>query len=193
MSNHGRRAFKIFIFGTLLCALLRGAEPNGLRIYFVDVEAGAATLIVNQAGESLLADAGNATPDDRDAKRIYQATQQLGLKKIDYLLITHFDSDHVGGAPALAGMIPIGKFLDHGDSIETQTAQAAERWKAYLSVATGRRVSLKPGTEYRGRAANPGSFLKRAGVIESCEGGKGEQNTLRASRAEGTRPDREWP
>lgn len=49
-------------------------------------------------------------------------------------------------------------------------------WKARKSEARG------PNT-VEGRA-NPGSFLKRAGVIESCEGGKGEQNTLRASRAE---------
>lgn len=133
----------IFVF----CCRLLAAEPDSLRIYFIDVEGGAATLIVNQAGESLLADAGNARPDDRDAKRIYQAAQLIGLKKIDYLLITHFDSDHVGGAPALSKMIPIGKFLDHGDSIETTEPQAAQRWQAYLSVATGKRMTMKPGDQ----------------------------------------------
>src|SRR5579884_2858411 len=94
---------------------------NNLQIYFIDVEGGAATLIVTPAGESLLADTGNPGNDDRDPKRIYQATQLAGLKKIDYVLITHFDGDHVGGAPALAKMIPVGKFLDHGDSIQTGT------------------------------------------------------------------------
>src|SRR3954464_3815372 len=74
---HFRRAFRIPVLGTCLFALLVGAEPEGLEVYVVDVEGGAATLIVNQAGESLLADAGNAAPDDRDAKRIYRATQQL--------------------------------------------------------------------------------------------------------------------
>src|SRR5260370_31830785 len=75
----------------LLLSQLAALAANNLRIYFVDVEGGAATLIVTPSGESLLADTGNPLPDDRDAKRIYAATQQAGLKKIDYLFITHFD------------------------------------------------------------------------------------------------------
>jgi competence protein ComEC len=138
-----RKFFGVVIF-VLFGGLLAGA-PNNLQIYFIDVEGGAATLIVSPAGQSLLADSGSMAPDDRDAKRIYQATQLVGLKKIDYLLTTHFDSDHVGGAPALAKMIPIEKFLDHGDSIETQTPRDAQRWQAYLSIAAGKRLTMKPG------------------------------------------------
>src|SRR5579883_3569372 len=114
---------------------------NNLQIYFIDVEGGAATLIVTPAGESLLADTGNPGNDDRDPKRIYQATQVAGLKKIDYVLITHFDRDHSGGAPALAKMIPVGKFLDHGDSIETTAPQDAQRWQAYLSDRKSTRLN----------------------------------------------------
>src|SRR3954465_1971555 len=97
-------------FGLVLPGALR-AQSGNLKIYWVDVEGGGSTLIVSPSGQSLLVDTGNPTPDDRDAKRIYQATQQAGLKKIDYLLITHFHGDHVGGAPALAKMIPIEHFL----------------------------------------------------------------------------------
>src|SRR6202790_1387164 len=129
----------------LLMAPLVFAAPNNLQIYFVDVEGGAATLIVTPAGQSLLADTGNPLPDDRDAKRIFQAAQLAGLKKIDYVLITHFDRDHSGGVPALAKMITIEKYLDHGDSIETQAPQDAQRWQAYLAVAAGKRHSPKPG------------------------------------------------
>ncbi len=98
------------------------------------------------SGESLLADTGSPRPDDRDARRIAAAAQAIGLKKLDYVLITHFDSDHSGGAPALAKLIPNDKFLDHGDSIETTAPADLERWQAYLSVATGKRASPKPGT-----------------------------------------------
>src|SRR5437016_10702544 len=73
---------RIFAGLVLLCAALH-AQSGSLNIYWVDVEGGAATLIVTPAGESLLVDTGNPTPDNRDAKRIYQATQQAGLKKID--------------------------------------------------------------------------------------------------------------
>jgi hypothetical protein len=52
-------------------------QPNAKRrtldIYYVDVEGGAATLIVTPAGESVLVDAGWPGFDGRDAGRIQQA------------------------------------------------------------------------------------------------------------------------
>ena len=89
------RNFLQLILFSLAAAMLPAAQSK-LEIYFVDVEGGAATLIVTPAGQSLLADTGNPLPDDRDAKRIFQAAQMAGLKKIDYVLITHFDRDHSG-------------------------------------------------------------------------------------------------
>ena len=126
----------------LFCAGLLSAASKDLRIYFVDVEGGGATLIVTPAGESMVVDTGSQVVDDRDAKRIYAAAQDAGLTKIDYLLITHFDGDHVGGAPALAKLITIGKFLDHGDTSLT-TPQGKALFEAYLSIAAGKRTSMK--------------------------------------------------
>jgi competence protein ComEC len=103
---------------------------NKLDIYWIDAEGGAATLIVAPSGESLLVDTANRTPDDRDAKRILAATQQAGLKKIDILLTTHFHSDHIGSMPALAKMIPIGMYMDHGESVEMNRPQVAAAYKA---------------------------------------------------------------
>src|SRR5262245_26323855 len=116
---------------------LPGAGPT-LDIYWADVEGGAATLIVSPAGESLLVDTGNPRPDDRDAKRVFEVAQKAGLKKLDYVLITHFHGDHVGGLESLLKMIPAGKFLDHGDSVEDSAG-----WKTYLKLSEGRRQSLK--------------------------------------------------
>src|SRR5271170_15858 len=89
----------------LVCVATVSAASKDLQIYFIDVEGGASTLIVTPSGESLLADTGFGGNDDRDPKRILRAAQAAGLTKIDYLLITHFDGDHVGGAPALSKMI----------------------------------------------------------------------------------------
>jgi len=137
---------KKFILVALLAALVAvSASARNLDIYWVDVEGGGATLIVTPEGQSLLVDTGNPAPDDRDAKRIFRATQKAGLKKIDYLMITHHHSDHIGGAPALAKLIPIEHFLDHGDSIETQDPRTAKIWDAYKALADGKRTTLKPG------------------------------------------------
>src|SRR5207344_3340701 len=109
---------RIFLLlGAFLLAVVgaANAQSRNLDIYWIDVEGGAATLIVAPSGESLLYDAGYAD-GDRDAKRIYAATQLAGLKKIDYFVLSHFHGDHVGGLPALAKMIPIDRFFDHGDT-----------------------------------------------------------------------------
>ena len=127
------------------CSALAFAGPRALDIYFVDVEGGAATLIVTPEGQSLLADTGNPGPGDRDAKRIFAVAQLAGLTRIDYLLTTHYDGDHVGGAPALSKLIPIGRYLDHGDSIQANTPGGAKLWDAYQAISEGKRKVMKPG------------------------------------------------
>src|SRR5262249_54066658 len=69
--------------------------------------------IVTPAHKSLLIDAGYGR-DSRDAGRIMRAAQEAEISRIDYLLITHFHPDHVGGVPDLAARIPIGTFIDVG-------------------------------------------------------------------------------
>jgi competence protein ComEC len=130
--------------GLLLAGAPSGASQN-LEIYWIDAEGGAATLVVAPSGESLLVDSANRTPDDRDAKRIVAATEQAGLKRIDLLLTTHFHGDHIGAMPALAKMIPIGGYLDHGESVEIDRPQVAAAYHAYVEQSAGKRRILKPG------------------------------------------------
>ena len=85
----------------------------------------------------MLVDTANRTPDDRDAKRIFAACQKAGLKKIDILLTTHFHSDHIGAMPALAKLIPIGKYMDHGETVEIARPQVAAAYKAYVELSQG--------------------------------------------------------
>lgn len=125
----------------LAAAAILPAQTRNLDIYWIDVEGGAATLIVSPSGESLLIDTG-WTVGDRDAKRIYAATQQAGLKKIDDLLISHWHADHVGGLAALSKMISIGRFFDHGDAIEKENQQWLDSYKA---ASAGKRTAVRPG------------------------------------------------
>ena len=129
----------------MLCWLLvevGSAQPRTFDIYWVDVEGGAATLVVSPTGESMLVDTGWGTDDDRDARRIHAAAQQAGLTRIDHLVMTHFHADHVGGLEALADLMPIGRCLDHG----TNTEESNQRWvDAYLRVCGDKRASVEPG------------------------------------------------
>ena len=114
-------------------------KPKALQIYFVDVEGGQATLFVTPDGDSLLIDTGWPGFDGRDADRIVAAAKAAGIGKIDYVLITHFHMDHVGGAPQLAERIPIGTFIDHGENRESTDAPTVQVWDAYQKLlATGK-------------------------------------------------------
>lgn len=127
------------------CVLLLPAAPKNLEIYWIDVEGGAATLLVTPAGESLLDDTGWSREDQRDARRIHRVATQAGVKKIDYLVISHFHADHLGGLAALSALLPIAKFIDHGDRVETRSGPDADNYQNYLKLSAGKRLSLKPG------------------------------------------------
>ena len=124
----------MWLIGLLCIPVETAAQSRAFDIYWVDVEGGAATLVVSPTGESLLVDTGFPGADNRDAKRIFAATQEAGLTRIDYLVITHFHRDHVGGLQALAEMIPIEKCFDHGPPPKRAIGNGSTRTSA--SAAT---------------------------------------------------------
>ena len=117
------------------------AQRRTLDIYWIDVEGGAATLVVSPSGESLLYDAGWEV-DGRDGKRIAAVIKQAGLSRIDYFVLSHFHADHAGGLQQLAQLVPIGRCFDRGDFIEP----ANQRWRdIYLASCASKRTILKAG------------------------------------------------
>jgi len=138
-------ALALVTLATVMLAAQRGGTVRALDIYWIDVEGGGATLIVSPSGQSLLVDTGWRR-DDRDARRIHEvATRVAGLKKLDYLLITHFHADHVGGVGALSKLMPIDHYLDHGDTVENRPGPAADEWAIYQEASKGKRAQPKPG------------------------------------------------
>src|SRR5215471_7889110 len=113
--------FRLLIIIVLLIALasagaVQKSENNRrtLDIFYVDVEGGAATLIVTPAGESILVDAGWPGYEGRDANRIERAMKEAGITAIDHMIMTHYHVDHYGGIPELAKRVRINRFYDHG-------------------------------------------------------------------------------
>ena len=121
------------------------SNPKSLQIYSIDVEGGQSTLIVSPSGQSLLIDTGWPGGEGRDADRIMAAAHNAGLTQIDYVLITHYHRDHVGGVPQLVDGIKVGTFVDHGANMEDSAVTRTD-YAAYEKAIAGHpHVIVKPG------------------------------------------------
>jgi competence protein ComEC len=120
-----------------------------LDIYWIDSEGGGSTLIKTPAGESVLIDSGN--PGGRDPERIFKvASEQAGLKQIDFLIVTHFHLDHFGGAAELSEKLPLRTVYDNGIPEQNPDNNPKDtRWplliKPYRSFKADARKVIQPG------------------------------------------------
>jgi competence protein ComEC len=138
-----RRVAITLVAGLLLCLPAFAKKNNPLRIFFIDVEGGQSTLVVTPAGKSVLIDTGYA--GSRDAGRIQAAAKAAHLRRLDYVLITHYHPDHVGGVPDLLQRMKVGVFVDHGpNQRKADYTQAA--YDAYeKAIARSHHIALEPG------------------------------------------------
>lgn len=133
------------ILSAALFAAASAAAEKPLQIFFVDVEGGQATLFVTPAGQSMLVDTGWGYNAFRDADRIAAAAKQAHIKKIDYVVITHYHSDHVGGVPQLVQKMPVGTFVDHGPNRETSKESETLYAEYQKAIAGSNHMIARPG------------------------------------------------
>jgi len=176
------RILKAFFLAVALVCLLQAAKT--LDIYSIDVEGGQATLIVTPSGDSMLVDAGWKGFDGRDAARIQAAAQQAHVKQIDYLLVTHYHMDHVGGVPQLVEKIPVVHFVDHGPNQEKNPG-VEQLYDDYMKlVAKGKHLVVKPGDRIPLKGANVEVLAAAVAVLSLPLKGAGKKQNPECATAE---------
>lgn len=78
---------------------MRYFKINGLNLYFIDVGQGDCTLIKLDTNKTILIDGGEGASDKSDKGKniIYPYLLDRKIDTIDYMIFSHFDSDHAGG------------------------------------------------------------------------------------------------
>lgn len=66
---------------------------HNLRFHFIDVGQGDSSLIITPSGKTVLIDAG----DEAHAKKVVNYIRERGIEKLDLVIATHPDADHIGG------------------------------------------------------------------------------------------------
>lgn len=136
---------------TLIASPLFAGEKEGtLDIYFIDVEGGAATLIVTPTGESILIDSGYPDLNGRDRDRILDTLKnQAKLDHLDHAVVSHWHLDHYGNHASLSALIPIHNFWDRGipDALQ-EDKNFDTRIADYRAASQNQSRALKAGDTF---------------------------------------------
>jgi len=88
-----------------------------LKMDFLSVGQGEATLLTFHDGKTMLIDGGGALHDSRrDVGRqlLLPALRKIGVQRIDYLVLSHAHPDHLQGLVTVAAAMPVGEFWETG-------------------------------------------------------------------------------
>jgi beta-lactamase superfamily II metal-dependent hydrolase len=168
---------------TLLCSFAAPAVKP-LDVWVIDVEGGKAVLAVAPSGESMLIDAGWPGFNGRDVNRIMDAARDAGLARIDYLVISHFDVDHIGDVPLLISRIPVAHIVDQG-ALRSSGKGVEARYQAYAAARDAMdHTAVKPGDRIPIKGMEVLVLAAGGKIIDSPLPGAGAANPLCATTPE---------
>ncbi len=108
-------------------AIGRGSGPT-LDIVFFDVGHGGAALIETPKGNHVLVDAGPHSPEGGTVEfAVLPYLERWGIRRLDAVVVTHPDGDHLGGLPLLLREVSVGRVVDNGWSADTELYDGVQR------------------------------------------------------------------
>lgn len=88
-----------------------------MQVHFIDVGQGDSILIESPNGKTMLVDGGVKGA----GQQIVSYLKELGINKLDIVVATHPDADHIGGLIPVLDTMPIEQFYDSGKVHTSQT------------------------------------------------------------------------
>jgi competence protein ComEC len=141
------------------------ASVNDAQITFIDVGQGDSIFIRSPLGRGMLIDAGGELSPGRNAgaEKVVPFLKSRGVRKLDYLVISHPHPDHTAGLAAVMKAFPVGELLDAGapaSQPEIRQARRAARKQGgvYRKLAAGDRLDLGNGVKLEVLAPPPGKL-----------------------------------
>lgn len=120
--SYFRRILYVLILVVFVINII-GKISHGLDIYFIDVGQGDSTLIITPQNKTILIDGGGSLTYDVGKNILIPYLLDRKIKKIDYIIISHFDEDHVGGILSVIKELKVEKIIIGKQEIECEQYQ----------------------------------------------------------------------
>lgn len=137
-----------------------GEARPGLDVVFLDVGQGDATLLSLPRGGHVLVDAGLRSPYvDEGERTVLPHLARAGIGRLDALVLTHADADHIGGAASVLRAVEVGRLVTNGHDGNTDLWAEVVRVADSLGVpvhAVGAGDTLDVDPTVRLRVLGPG-------------------------------------
>ena len=135
-----KRNLKIPILGIILVIIFNSvfSYKSGLKIHFIDVGQGDSTLIITNANKRILIDGGGSETGDYDVGESVLLPYLLarGIKTIDYMIFSHFDSDHC------KGLFSVMEKLKVKNAIISKQGEVSDNYDIFLKLAQSKNIKI---------------------------------------------------
>ncbi len=132
------KVLKVLIVFVSLVFILN-TIPQKLKIHFVDVGQGDCTFITTPQNKTILIDGGGSMSEEYDVGKstLLPYILDRGYTKLDYVFISHFDQDHVGG------ILTILEELRVGQVYVSKQEQDSENYQKFLKIVEDKKIKVK--------------------------------------------------
>jgi len=120
--------------------------PQKLRIFFIDVGQGDSTLIITPDIKTVLVDGGGSDSFDVGEKVLLPYLLDRRILKVDYVLISHFDTDHCGGILTIMEKVKVKNIII---SEQAEHSENYERFKKLMIHKKIRLIEVKKGDKIK--------------------------------------------
>lgn len=127
--NQNKTKIKVAVF--IICFVFISVKlcPKDLKVYFIDVGQGDSTLIVTPKNQKILIDGGGSLNENFDVgkRTLIPYLLDRRINKIDYILISHFDDDHIGGILTVMKELKVKKIIISKQGEDSENYQEFKR------------------------------------------------------------------
>ncbi len=150
----------------------RAVAGDQLTFALLDVGQGLSAAIVTPAGRAMVIDGGRS--GERVRQELLPFLRDFGVARLDYVVMTHPDQDHVGGLPALLEAIPVAAWVD---PVIPSTNQSYERVLELVDDEGIRPIRGRRGMDLDLGAGIQVHILWPADPLALADGEQGDNNS----------------